>query len=570
MHNKLMSERRELTEQEKLYIAKAKQLYTDCVEQIKEDQNNGRLSQATFDLTEKVLRINPELATVWNFRKEYIYNEQDEKVLDQLLSNELSLTESLFKNDPKSYNLWSNRAWLLEFIINFEDADEHLVEVQRGYLNDTTSYDDLDYTPSFKESLAKYDSVKLRLLIKEILLCNRLLDSDDRNFHCWRHRVFALCCLRYVSVNLSWDSFIDEMHHQELRFIDRMIQANFSNYSAWHYRTLLSNMPQFKLLENYKKESELVKTAIFTEPNDQSIWQYYLWLIGEFLPGLMFKDCQLEMETSFYVSDIYIRLPEVTRKEDRTEIRLKFSTPCYINSEESSITVEHEGYPSFTLEEGIWEPMYEENSARSGFVNTRLPKEFEDKYKKRTTCWKFVFLRKERPVEEFDMISEMLRKPSSLLIRIMAINSNITYSRIPVWSLDDRGYQSETFSSLQINPMVLMDNYKPYRFIASTDGDQVSCKYLFDSELEKSQLKSFMEYIRNELEMVKSIFELEPTCKYPIIAIKLVYDTFQRCSPDEVVNYGKCVDIELIKQLPLLDPLRRFYYSDKFKDSERM
>lgn len=90
---------------------------------------------------------------------------------------------------------------------------------------------------------------------------------------------------------------------RELQYTTKKIQQNFSNYSAWHYRSwllpLLANkdeisgdnalpvgsaaalLPHALLVEEY----ELVSQAFFTEPEDQSGWIYHRWLLGEASAG---------------------------------------------------------------------------------------------------------------------------------------------------------------------------------------------------------------------------------------------------------------------------------------------
>ena len=91
----------------------------------------------------------------------------------------------------------------------------------------------------------------------------------------------------------------------EFDFTTRKIQQNFSNYSAWHYRSelLLKSGEIEDLLEKGKApctfyllsyiinhynacvgvvvELALVQKAVYTEPGDQSAWMYHHWLIGK-------------------------------------------------------------------------------------------------------------------------------------------------------------------------------------------------------------------------------------------------------------------------------------------------
>jgi hypothetical protein len=70
------------------------------------------------------------------------------------------------------------------------------------------------------------------------------------------------------------------------------INENFSNYSAWHYRTVLlprlypaaSVASDAALRARYEEvldgEFHLVRQAFYTEPEDQSAWLYHRWLLG--------------------------------------------------------------------------------------------------------------------------------------------------------------------------------------------------------------------------------------------------------------------------------------------------
>ncbi|KAL6771404.1 hypothetical protein ACKKBG_A26230 [Auxenochlorella protothecoides x Auxenochlorella symbiontica] len=100
---------------------------------------------------------------------------------------------------------------------------------------------------------------------------------------------------------------------RELEYTTRKIQHNFSNYSAWHYRSkllpLLHSEPGVPAAaddspsaaaerqamisssragatgalvphQTLEIEYELVSQAFFTEPEDQSGWIYHRWLLG--------------------------------------------------------------------------------------------------------------------------------------------------------------------------------------------------------------------------------------------------------------------------------------------------
>lgn len=73
----------------------------------------------------------------------------------------------------------------------------------------------------------------------------------------------------------------------ELAYTTRKIEANFSNFSAWHqrskvYTTLWSSpsAPRDQEKKSREAEFELVRNAMYTDPEDQSVWMYHRWLIG--------------------------------------------------------------------------------------------------------------------------------------------------------------------------------------------------------------------------------------------------------------------------------------------------
>nr|XP_024390415.1 geranylgeranyl transferase type-2 subunit alpha 1-like isoform X2 [Physcomitrium patens] len=109
----------------------------------------------------------------------------------------------------------------------------------------------------------------------EFLLLKKLLKLDARNFHGWDYRRFV-AKTKGVAVE------------DELLFTTDKINENFSNYSAWHNRSaLLSEISKNEAAENgrvqerLQEEYELVKNSFYTDPDDQSGWFYYSWLLGQ-------------------------------------------------------------------------------------------------------------------------------------------------------------------------------------------------------------------------------------------------------------------------------------------------
>ncbi|KJE97250.1 geranylgeranyltransferase type II [Capsaspora owczarzaki ATCC 30864] len=187
-----------------------------------------------FALTRELLSRSPEIYTLWNYRRCIMlkrFLQTDCNVQDECKA-ELTFLEGCIATNPKCYWLWNHRRWLLE------QAPK----------------------PDWKN---------------ELDLTSQFLNRDSRNFHCWDYRRHVARC---ASVSLK----------SEFEFTTAKIEQNFSNYSAWHYRSKLLPMifadqaDSSTILESQlHKEFDMVQSACFTEPEDQSAWFYYRWLLGK-------------------------------------------------------------------------------------------------------------------------------------------------------------------------------------------------------------------------------------------------------------------------------------------------
>ncbi|CAL8069004.1 unnamed protein product [Calicophoron daubneyi] len=216
-------------------------------------RSESKYTEAQLHQLNAVVEISPDAATLWNYRREILQHlfmnaSCSQERINSLLNDELSLTTRCLTSSPKSYTVWQHRRWVMK---NFR-------------------------APNW---------------IAEIEFCNAALKVDERNFHCWDYRRFVVA---HGKIPVE----------SELRYTDNSIEDNMSNYSAWHYRSeLLSasdpvlesslplsppphmcgkNGPSGHLCEITlpKAELELVHNAIFTDPNDQSPWFYYWWILG--------------------------------------------------------------------------------------------------------------------------------------------------------------------------------------------------------------------------------------------------------------------------------------------------
>ena len=192
-----------------------------------------RYDEESLAATAKVLGINCEMTTLWNFRRETLRALLPEGGADArraACEREFKLTQECLGINPKSYPVWHHREWVMQW---GECTWQHAVDLK---------------------------------------LTAKLLTLDERNFHCWTYRRFVA---KVAGVPAE----------AELKFTSDKVNSNFSNYSAWHYRSKL--LPRIHpagaetLEPTLNEELQLLRSAFYISPEDQSAWFYHRWLLAQ-------------------------------------------------------------------------------------------------------------------------------------------------------------------------------------------------------------------------------------------------------------------------------------------------
>ncbi|KAF9258906.1 rab-protein geranylgeranyltransferase [Marasmius fiardii PR-910] len=223
--------------------------YLSLTENVLAKKSNKDYSKEALNLTTDLLRENPEFYTIWNYRRRIfihgIFPESSASEINDLLTEDLSMTTDALKRLPKVYWIWNHRQWCLENIPEGPGtpAEGDRVGWKKGKWN------------------------------QELYIVERMLDADARNFLAWNYR-------RYVLANMP----TPKSPLSELAYTTKKIESSLTNFSAWHQRSkVLSPLWADGSLDpatSKEEEFNLVKNAIFTEPNDQSAWIYHRWLVG--------------------------------------------------------------------------------------------------------------------------------------------------------------------------------------------------------------------------------------------------------------------------------------------------
>ncbi|KAI9593171.1 hypothetical protein BDF19DRAFT_448815 [Syncephalis fuscata] len=186
-------------------------------------------------MTTRLLHWHPDFYTIWNYRRQILMEQfkASDEGKQSACEAELRLVEDLVRKQPKSYWIWNHRRWVLETI-----------------------------------PCANWQ--------RELGLTSLMLDLDQRNFHGWQYRYAVIRQLR--DENPGQDQ---QLIKEELAYTKQKISQSFSNGSAWHYRgkllplVLQATEDTFRQMELIKEEFDMVQSAFYTDPDDQSAWIYY-------------------------------------------------------------------------------------------------------------------------------------------------------------------------------------------------------------------------------------------------------------------------------------------------------
>ncbi|GAA6061979.1 hypothetical protein JCM10212_005223 [Sporobolomyces blumeae] len=253
-------------------LVKTRQRIDEYSSLVRALQDNVRVHQdysdETLALSARVLEINPEFQTGWGLRRNVLLNgplkDADPQARQRTLEQDLALTNLALRSNPKIYAVWEHRKWVLE---TMPDAD----------------------------------------WAGELKLVDLFLEKDGRNFHSWDYRRYLIESILSLgsepdpSSSSRTKPLPNPTTESELAYTTRKISANFSNFSAWHYRTkLLSRLWEERGIEagsqeraeRVDQEFDLVKQAIWSDPNDQSAWLYHRWLVGSGTIPLVRREIQ--------------------------------------------------------------------------------------------------------------------------------------------------------------------------------------------------------------------------------------------------------------------------------------
>ena len=298
---------------------------------------------STLALSEKLLSVNPDPSHLWNRRREVLIaiqnnnNNHHQSKDDENCSftNEQILTAKCLERNPKAYGSWFHRKWSIRFfllndIITSENNNNNtstvekwksLLDAELNLCADFLKLDERNF------HCWNYRRFVVSSLATVILLTQKTNNDHGNNNQIdnqmnqqimihgitgsWKHWISNhdnTSSFNLMGPQITEDTVSDTNKHEILQhfkestsqsldtllqtewdFTREKIEENFSNCSAFHYRSkLLPLILKQKEIEHnvdniqmelVREELDLVQNAIFTEPDDQTAWWYHRFII---------------------------------------------------------------------------------------------------------------------------------------------------------------------------------------------------------------------------------------------------------------------------------------------------
>ncbi|RKK94787.1 hypothetical protein BFJ68_g15040 [Fusarium oxysporum] len=228
------------------------QKYRGLEDDIRQKISDNNYGTDTFQLTSKLLRLNPEYYTIWNARRRcLIYGlfskpsagslplkeSQNTSAIDtHTASSDASLPSSSTEIPPRPNPPTAGKTGTT----TDSDADSDVIRSELGFtvpllMEFPKCYWIWNYRLwTLDRAIERLDvSIARRIWEEELGLVSKMLTKDRRNFHAWGYRRHVVAQLE--SPVLNGQSLVE----LEFEYTTKKIHEDLSNFSAWHNRSQL-------------------------------------------------------------------------------------------------------------------------------------------------------------------------------------------------------------------------------------------------------------------------------------------------------------------------------------------
>ncbi|OTA51959.1 protein prenylyltransferase [Hypoxylon sp. EC38] len=293
----------EQRQQDLIKINKYRELEDSIRSQISANNYNASL----FQLTSKLLRLNPEYYTIWNVRRRCLisgllsapsdgssHSKASPSISPNDTPNQSSGYSSLSSSDATLRDRDSLTVGKSGTTVDGkgkEDGDEdvHILQTELAFIIPLLlEFPKCYWIWKYRKWLLEQAILRLpvaaarKIWETELSLASKMLTKDRRNFHAWGYRRYVVAALE--SPLLGGRSMVED----EFAYTTKMIFADLSNFSAWHNRSQLI----LRLLEErgaddtarkafLEEELNIIQEALNVGPEDQSLWYYHQYMISQ-------------------------------------------------------------------------------------------------------------------------------------------------------------------------------------------------------------------------------------------------------------------------------------------------
>ncbi|KAH7237444.1 uncharacterized protein BKA55DRAFT_542984 [Fusarium redolens] len=275
------------------------QKYRGLEDDIRQKISENNYGTDTFQLTSKLLRLNPEYYTIWNARRRcLIYGLLSKPSAGSPPSKELQNTSATDTHRASSdASLPSSSTEIPQRrnpptagktgTTTNSDADTDVIRSELGFtvpllMEFPKCYWIWNYRLwTLDRAIERLDvSIARRIWEEELGLVSKMLTKDRRNFHAWGYRRHVVAQLE--SPVLNGQSLVEP----EFEYTTKKIHEDLSNFSAWHNRSqLITRLLNERKADDASRkalldtELEIIREALNVGPEDQSLWYYHQFLV---------------------------------------------------------------------------------------------------------------------------------------------------------------------------------------------------------------------------------------------------------------------------------------------------
>ncbi|CDR39913.1 CYFA0S04e00496g1_1 [Cyberlindnera fabianii] len=176
-------------------------------------QAKKEYSDRALALTADAIALNAAHYTLWQYRYHNVIE------LKKDIDAELNWVEDIAIDNPKNYQIWHYRQMLLEYW-GKKDAKREFPIIETMLDDDTKNYHVWSYRKWVVQWTGQWE--------QELSFVEKFIERDVYNNSAWSHRFFAV-------FGLGLDQVTDQVFEREVKYAKEQIALAPHNVSSWNY-----------------------------------------------------------------------------------------------------------------------------------------------------------------------------------------------------------------------------------------------------------------------------------------------------------------------------------------------